>query len=52
LIKTLGKFKINPEKIINNEELVNLKGGYACTVECYSGSTTYGYLLCDQYDCS
>jgi hypothetical protein len=27
-MKTLGKFKINPEKVINNEELVNLRGGY------------------------
>ena len=27
-MKKLGKLSINPEKIINNEELVNLKGGY------------------------
>ena len=27
-MKILGKFKINPGKVINNEELVNLRGGY------------------------
>ncbi len=26
-MKKLGKLSINPEKIINNEELVNLRGG-------------------------
>jgi natural product precursor len=32
-MKTLKKISINPEKVIKNEELVNLKGGaydYAC----------------------
>lgn len=27
-MKKLGKLSINPEKVITNEELVNLKGGY------------------------
>jgi len=37
-MKTLGKFKINPQKIINNEELVNLRGGsYEHWVSCRIG---------------
>ncbi len=28
-MKTLKKLTINPEKVIKNEKLVNLKGGYA-----------------------
>ena len=27
-MKKLGKLSINPEKVMKNEELVNLKGGY------------------------
>lgn len=27
-MKKLGKITINPEKVIKNDELVNLKGGY------------------------
>ncbi len=27
-MKKLGKLTINPSKVMNNEELVNLKGGY------------------------
>jgi len=27
-MKKLGKLSINPENVIKNEELVNLKGGY------------------------
>ncbi len=27
-MKKIGKLSINPEKVIKNEELVNLKGGY------------------------
>jgi len=27
-MKKLGKISINPEKVIKNEELVNLRGGY------------------------
>ena len=51
-MKTIKKFTINSNKLLKDEELVKLKGGYEeCTVECYSGSTTYGYLQCDQPDC-
>ncbi|WP_163324810.1 hypothetical protein [Draconibacterium mangrovi] len=28
-MKKLGKLSINPEKVIENNELLNLKGGYA-----------------------
>lgn len=27
-MKTIGKLSIDPEKVIKNEELVNLRGGY------------------------
>lgn len=51
-MKSIKKFTINPEKLLKDSELVILKGGYeSCTVACYSGSSTYGYLLCDQPDC-
>lgn len=35
-MKTLGKLKIAREKMLKNEELVNLRGGYAgtCAVNC------------------
>ncbi len=33
-MKKIGKLSINPEKVIKNEELVNLRGGaYSCTVK-------------------
>jgi hypothetical protein len=37
-MKKLGKLTINPEKVIKNNELVNLRGSYGgggCTVTCY-----------------
>ena len=37
-MKKLGKLSINPEKIIQNEELINFKGGYGaapCTCTCF-----------------
>jgi hypothetical protein len=40
-MKKIGKLSINPEKLIKNEELVNLRGGaYSCTVKvtCSNGS--------------
>jgi hypothetical protein len=39
-MKKLGKLSINPERVIKNEELVNLRGGYSCTVttNCIGGS--------------
>lgn len=33
-MKKLRKLSINPEKVIRNEELVNLKGGYEGTAYC------------------
>lgn len=47
-MKKLSKLLINPEKLMKNEELMTLRGGYGgtCTTVCYSGSTCYGYLLC------
>lgn len=40
-MKKIGKISINPEKVIKNEELINLRGGgYGiCTVFC--GNTLY-----------
>jgi hypothetical protein len=35
-MKKLGKLQINPEKIMKNEELLTLRGGYVST-----------YYLCD-----
>lgn len=34
-MKTLGKLKINPERIMKNEELKALRGGYDTTIKCY-----------------
>lgn len=46
-MKTLGKLTINPERVIKNEELVNLRGGYSgngCDPDaglmCYFSCTT------------
>ena len=49
-MKKLGKLTINPEKVIKNEELVNLRGGtyadlcssgncYCCTTSAQGGVT-------------
>ncbi len=38
-MKKLGKLTINPDKIIKNEELVNLRGGYDCGyIQCRCGN--------------
>ena len=47
-MKKLQKLIINPEKVIKNEELVNLKGGYSycnCYITWRDGTqtTTSGY---------
>lgn len=34
-MKKLGKLSINPEKVIKNEELVNLRGGYLYDCWCF-----------------
>jgi hypothetical protein len=45
-MKTLKKLSINPEKVIKNEELVNLRGGYygeeLASVYCYKGADYLG----------
>lgn len=44
-MKKLGKFKINPEKLIKNDELLVLRGGYgdaACACK------KVGVTLCSQ----
>ena len=45
-MKKLENFLINPEKVIKNEELVNLRGGYGgegvCTVTC---GDSYGNII-------
>jgi natural product precursor len=35
IMKKLGKITINPEQVIKDEELVNLKGGYDGWCTCY-----------------
>jgi hypothetical protein len=49
-MKKLGKLTINPSKVMKNEELVNLKGGYnggysgegPCTGYCFDGDNYLG----------
>jgi hypothetical protein len=46
-MKKLGKLTINPEKVIKNEELVNLRGGYDIEggpyyISCKVGAGTCG----------
>ena len=42
-MKKLNKLIINPEKVIKNEELVNLKGGdYGGCCVCGNGQSIYG----------
>jgi hypothetical protein len=56
-MKKLYKLQINSEKIIINDELITLRGGYSgpCTTVCYGGdpkgSICYGYLLCVSGNC-
>jgi natural product precursor len=41
-MKTLGKLKLSSEKMLKNEELVHLRGGYEVTlyaVKCTSGGS-------------
>lgn len=40
-MKTLGKLKINPEKILKNEELKSLNGGWCGRCEVYGGNCQY-----------
>jgi hypothetical protein len=49
-MKKLGKLSINPSKVMKNEELVNLKGGYGggydgpCCM-CTRGVEIIGYIV-------
>jgi len=43
-MKKLGKLTINPEKVIKNEELVNLRGGYGEGIETVNCFNYYDYL--------
>lgn len=44
-MKKIGKISINPEKLIKNEELVNLRGGYDLGCDPNAG------LLCSFSQC-
>ena len=45
-MRKIGKLAINAEKMIKNEELVNLKGGYEGyqRISCFDSSTYLGYV--------
>ncbi|NLV18748.1 MAG: hypothetical protein GXY51_04570 [Bacteroidetes bacterium] len=52
-MKKLNKLQINPERIINNEELRELQGGQwcgICDVTCGSGVTSSGETCGDSYE--
>ncbi len=54
-MKKIGKLTINPEKVIKNEELVNLRGGLEepCTCTCFNSQTweCLGYLFSPDGNC-
>jgi hypothetical protein len=41
-MKKLNKLQINSEKLMKNEELMTLRGGYG-SVTCYNGSSQCGW---------
>lgn len=49
-MKKIGKLTINPEKVIRNEELGNLRGGYSgiCTTICFGT----GIVIQSPYHCA
>jgi hypothetical protein len=53
-MKKVSKFQINPERIMKNEDLLKLRGGYLTytTVFCFGGSP-FGELGCvtDRINC-
>lgn len=50
-MKKLSKLKINPEKLMKNEELLTLRGGYGGTYSCYKeGYTSACYKLLGTYN--
>lgn len=53
-MKKLNKFEVNPLKLLKNNELLTLKGGYGTTCcTCYSGGTPIGDVLAtNDYMCN
>jgi natural product precursor len=53
-MKKLQKLQINSERLMNNEELVRLRGGYeGCGCLCFIGSSPQGYTAASsQPECS
>lgn len=51
-MKTLGKISINPDKILKNDELINLQGG-GCDCTCFDPyyMFCYGYLYSPEANC-
>ncbi|MDP3445146.1 MAG: hypothetical protein Q8T08_19980 [Ignavibacteria bacterium] len=54
-MKKLGRLSINPERVIKNEELVNLRGGYLpgedlCTMYCYKNGDLIA-TISSPYNC-
>jgi|BioPla2DNA2_1021312.scaffolds.fasta_scaffold180789_1 hypothetical protein len=51
-MKRLNKVQINPEKVMKNEELVRLRGGYdPCTCLCWRETEILGYLVSETGSC-
>ena len=49
-MKKLSKLSISREKIMKNEELINLQGGYGTTFCCFCNGY-YGMGAKDQFEC-
>jgi hypothetical protein len=49
-MKKIGKLTISPEKIMKNEELINLQGGYGTTFCCFCNGFM-GMAARDQFEC-
>ena len=55
-MKKLNKLQINSEKLMNNEELIRLRGGYSphdapCYYDC-KGSSSTCYGPCPRCECN
>lgn len=53
-MKKLGKLVINPEKVMKNEDLVMLRGGYGelnCMLACKWDNVTVWDTPCDEETC-
>ncbi len=51
-MKKLKKIQINAEKLLRNDELLTLRGGYDGTLQCYTGKTTGSGATLYCGDCS